>query len=296
MIAIARLLLFATALLVAGCRSEPASSGGAPSQVALWEVSGPRGEQAWLFGTVHALPENVEWQRPAIVAALGKADRFVMEIGAPVDQAAVAALLQRLGQSPGLPDPLHRTPAPQRTAIAAAFQQLEVDPTRFAGVEDWVVALQIAGIASQRAGNSAADGVETQLRGMAAGRPVIGLETIEGQLAIFDRLPASQQAILLQQTAAEIATERDEQSDLLRLWLAGNDTAIASETARGLLANPGLREALLVKRNAEWASRIEEMLRQNARPFVAVGAAHLAGPDGLPALLAARGWTVRRIP
>ncbi|MCG6121031.1 MAG: TraB/GumN family protein, partial [Blastomonas sp.] len=40
---------------------------------------------------------------------------------------------------------------------------------------------------------------------------------------------------------------------------------------------------------------ITDMMRLGARPFVAVGAAHLAGPDSVQALLEARGYTVTRL-
>ena len=54
-------------------------------------------------------------------------------------------------------------------------------------------------------------------------------------------------------------------------------------------------QALLVKRNQAWAERIEPLLAEGRRPLVAVGTAHLLGPDGVAALLEARGYTVRRI-
>jgi len=52
---------------------------------------------------------------------------------------------------------------------------------------------------------------------------------------------------------------------------------------------------LFTGRNRAWSGRIAAMMEQGARPFVAVGAAHMAGPEGLPALLLAKGYRVARV-
>jgi len=70
---------------------------------------------------------------------------------------------------------------------------------------------------------------------------------------------------------------------------------IAHETQSGLLAEPGLRAALFTRRNQAWLLVIARAIAGGKRPFVAVGAAHMAGPQGLVALLNAAGWRVERM-
>lgn len=83
---------------------------------------------------------------------------------------------------------------------------------------------------------------------------------------------------------------------MVALWLRGNDLGIAKESDSGFLADSGLHEALLSNRNRNWADQLDAMLKAGAKPFVAVGAAHLAGSDSLQRLMMARGWTIKRVP
>ena len=70
---------------------------------------------------------------------------------------------------------------------------------------------------------------------------------------------------------------------------------VAPGERRIVNAEARLREALLVARNRNWAEQIAAMLKSGKRPFVAVGAAHVAGIDGLPEMLASKGFTVKRV-
>ena len=258
-------------------------------------ISDATGPRAWRFGTVHALPEGVKWQGPAIVKAVGAADRLVLEVGDELNPHNAQSALARLGFTPGLPPPSERI-APERKAdLLALYNKLGVDDRNFVGEESWAVALQLAAIASKQEGVTADNGVEPALREMAKGKPVEGLETLDAQFGAFDGLSERDQAALLADVAHEASRGDTEDRDMMLLWVKGDTQGIAAEARKGFLAEPGLRAALLTKRSNKWAQEIDAMIQRGAHPFVAVGAAHVSGADGLPALMAARGYTVRRV-
>lgn len=282
-------------LALSGCHR--ADEAGQPSQVALWAITRP-GEAAprgWIIGTVHALPPETHWRRAAIDGAMAQADRLVLEIGEPVTPATAQDALARLGTTPGLPPPSARLDPAGRTALIAACRRLGLDDARFAGIESWAVALQLSALASQQAGARAEDGVEPQVRTAMAGKPVLGLETVTSQFAAFDGLPPHAQDVLLTDVAREANTSTDSDQDLVALWLRGDDLGLSRQANAGFLSDPVLHEALLTARNRAWTAQLDAMLRAGAHPFVAVGAAHVAGHDGLPVMLRARGWSLRRV-
>jgi len=59
--------------------------------------------------------------------------------------------------------------------------------------------------------------------------------------------------------------------------------------------NPSLYDVLLKRRNLAWADKLAAEMTGSGVELVNVGALHMVGPDGLPALLAARGFKVERV-
>jgi uncharacterized protein YbaP (TraB family) len=108
-------------------------------------------------------------------------------------------------------------------------------------------------------------------------------------------LPEAEQRDLLGAVIEDMARNRETPSRHAADWYRGRIDHLADPETSALLADPELREALYTARNRAWAERLVAILEGDPRPLVAVGTAHLAGDDGLPALLAARGYEVRRI-
>lgn len=284
---IRRALLILALIGLAACGA-PRQDWPEPSP-ALWEVTGPDGAHGWLFGTVHALPPGVEWRTRAVDVALEEADMLVVEVAELGDRDTARAAFERLARSSGLPPLSQRVPQADRPALATFMDRAGMDDADFADLESWAAALLLANAARSHGGGN---GVDHAL--LSSAERATGLESFGAQYRMFDRLSPEEQTDLLLGLAHDAGQER--QGERLRAWITGDMEKLAEETLVGILADPELRHALLISRNRAWAGRIEALLSAGEKPFIAVGAAHMLGPEGLPALLAERGYRVRRIP
>jgi uncharacterized protein YbaP (TraB family) len=281
------------AALVAGALLALAACGRAqhawpPPSPALWEVSGPAGRQAWLFGTVHALPKGMNWRTGKVDDALARSSVLVVEIADLNDTEAARSAFYRLSSTPRQPPLTQRVPPAARTAVLALLKRAGVGDESFPETETWGAAMILANRVSRA---DPANGVDGAL--IAGARRVEGLETFAEQYGVFDRLPQPEQADLLVATARDAATDVEDREAIA--WLTGDIATLERAAASGVLADPELREALQLARNRAWDKRIERLLANGEKPFVAVGAAHMFGQEGLPALLAAHGYEVRRV-
>ncbi|MBO0749334.1 MAG: TraB/GumN family protein [Porphyrobacter sp.] len=277
--------VLAAALALAGCGHE---ADWPPPKPALWQVTGPGGQQGWLFGTIHSLPDGVEWHTQPVDQAFSQSSVLVVEIANLSDTDAAAAAFRKLSTTPGLPPLTERVPPADRPQVAAFLAKAGLDDGAFPATESWGAAMILAN--RVRAADSG-NGVDRAL--IARARRVEGLETFESQYAVFDRLPPSAQAELLVGLAKDSASTSESAEE--RAWLTGDLAALQRQAATGVLAYPDLREPLQLARNRAWAARVAQLLADRERPFVAVGEAHMFGDESLPALLAARGYMVKRV-
>ncbi len=282
-------------VVLAGCSAAPGGTAAEapPPSPLLYELASADGTvEGWMLGTIHALPAGTDWRTPEIGRVVDAADLLVVEVASLGDGASVARSFAALSSTPGLPPLAERVPADLAAPLADLLRRGGHDPARFTGIETWAAAIILAQV---DAAGDPAHGVDRALLRDFAGRPVRELEGAEGQLAIFDRLTEAQQRTMLAAVIRESPRAREDPGRLQRAWLVGDAAAIEQSTREGILAGADLHLALLTNRNRRWADALIPMLQQEPRPLIAVGTAHLVGPEGLAALLEERGYRIRRL-
>jgi len=290
-------------LLLTACNSAPdpvtlnTVKTGTP---ALWKVSGTKPGQvgvAYMFGTIHILPNDVQWRTPALETAIAESDHLVIEVLGLDDPQSAAKIFSRLAVSPGQEQLDTRIKPSLRDDLDRIIDASKISERTLNRMETWAAALSLASAQTKSLGLDSSGGVEKKLTAQfeKAGKPIVALETIESQLSYFDRLPETQQRLMLTSVIEESVDSQQAFEELFNAWMTGDVEQIVTLSDTGILNDPKTREFLLVTRNEDWAEQLDKRLQRPGTSLVAVGAAHLAGPDAVQEMLAKRGYRVDKI-
>ena len=262
---------------------------------ALWKVA-DEDTTIYLFGTVHALPDGVEWYKGPIETALDSADTLVTEI--PADATSDPASQQAIAMQAMLPEgeTLRGILGEEQAAkYEAALTGFGLPVNAFDRFEPWFAGMTMAVLPLLKNGWTAESGVENVVE-TSAGETVTrdALETVEYQIGVFDNLPQETQIEFLMSTIDNIDQLVPLMDEMLAEWVAGDADGLAELMNRSL-TDPALAKALLYDRNANWAEWIDQRMDTPGTVFIAVGAGHLAGEKSVQDYLAGRDIAVTRI-
>ena len=288
-----RLVMLTFALTLAACSNSTDLPAGSVASPPFYEITNSDGTvEGWIFGTIHALPADTRWRTSTIDTVIAEADFLVVEVAALDDRMKMARIFRELDDTPDLPPMSDRIPENLHHRLVGVTAKGRIDMRTLSRSETWAAALLLAQIEAK---GDPEYGVDRALIRAFAGRDIRELEGAIAQLQIFDQLPETAQRDLLIEVIRGSDEQNDQAQNLQMAWLAGDLAALEKASETGILAVPALRTALLTERNQRWMVQLELALKDTRRPLIAVGAAHLIGPEGLIALLEHRGLVINRV-
>ncbi len=259
----------------------------------LFEISTPAAPPCYLFGTFHSEDPRVLALSPATRDAFERSPVFILEM--IPDAQAMTRSMEIMVYGDGR-DLARVAGAPLYGRLVEAVAELGLPEAAVRGFKPWAAAT-LLGLPPARTGEFL--DIHLYRTALAVGKQVIGLETIEEQVAVFDSLGEEDQILMLKETL----DTRDQLprvfERLLEAYLDRDLTALAL-LGDGYLGQgaPRLaekfRRAALDDRNLRMAARLDAYLRAGGC-FIAVGALHLPGEDGLLARLGRAGLRVRAV-
>jgi uncharacterized protein YbaP (TraB family) len=122
-----------------------------------------------------------------------------------------------------------------------------------------------------------------------------GLETIAEQFAVFDAIPYKDQMDdLLKSAKDNMADDKAEYAKMMAAYTAEDLTKLEQFMNESENKTTSHNDVLLINRNKNWISKIEQIAKEKPT-FFGVGAAHLAGNEGVIMLLRKKGFKVEAV-
>lgn len=298
-----RLAALATAPLAGGCTSLPWRFSATGFTPLMLVASAPQAAPVVLYGTLHVGTPRMQPLPEAVQAGWDATSALAVEIDAPVRWNALVA------------DFRPRVPMPAGTTVDDVLPAALVAEVRdYFGFDDaqwqtlrrrqpwWIANFRFTTPADRELAAGLERGGERHFLSLAreTARPILELERPEEQVLGVSGGSMAEQAAQFERWYRAVRAHGGMLGPLLAAWRHGDVARLSAYKAAAwgdAATLPTLRERFFTARDRRMAERIAGEARAlPGRPlFVAVGAYHLVDDDGIPARLAADGFTVRRI-
>ena len=306
------LAFLCVSLLLVSCKTTKEASGDSGTNVKtekelkyeplanalLWEITNDSIENpSYLYGTIHIIPSEDYFLPKGTLEAIGSSEKMVFEIDMKEmnNIAKQLGLLSKAFMKDGLTLKDLYTEE-EYEIVKEHFRKIGLPIFFLERMKPMLLTVFASGdFDPSDLQSGAAKSYEMEFYDMAKDSKMEtgGLETIEYQMSIFDSIPYTEQAEMLLETIELSDTESggfQEMIDIYKLQdIEGMQTMFDEDDSI-----EGNEDILLIDRNKNWIPLIGEYMKEGTT-FFAVGAGHLAGPDGVLHLLRKEGYRIRPV-
>jgi len=257
----------------------------------LWKIEGDSlPAPSYLFGTMHIIPKDSFFIPPELEQVLDSCTRLVMEI----DLNGPSMLKSMMGMVMPPSTSLKKLLSEEDYAYLKTFMKdsLPVSIPMYQMIKPIFISQQVAASYCLQ-GASESYELYFMQKFNAAGKETSGLETVDEQMAFLDEIPLEEQAAQLMETVRNPGKSCEQVKQMIALY--------RKQDLGGLLSlieqDPELADqmgSLLGQRNQNWIPVLEKLMKKEPL-FIAVGAGHLPGNEGVIALLLRAGYTVTAV-
>lgn len=252
----------------------------------------------YLYGTVHLLPDDLDWQKDDMRAAFKEAGTVFFEVDSGTDaQAEATVLATSLGMRKDglrLSDGLDSY---QLKLLDAAAHNGKISLAALDSMKPWLASEFLTVAAASNVGLSPELSADEALKSRAKReqKNIIYLETIEDQIRVSADQPDFVQITLLTETLEGFNNLGTELQTIVNSWAVGRTDFLTREMVQALKnKSHDFYNALLRDRNRKWTKTLTRWMEDSGTGFVAVGTSHLLGEDSLIEMLREQGYQVSR--
>ena len=261
------------------------------SNALLWKVSKISYPPSYVFGTIHVSDPRITNLPELVKSALSNSDIFVMEALPTPEEALLLSQMMFYADGTTLKDYLNDDLF-NRTAEVLLTFQLPVEAV--AVMRPWAAFLMM----NYPADNTMPLDLKLFEIAMSQGARTVGLETLSEQGAVFSEMALEDQLRLLLDTVCNYDSFNQNIEKMKQLYLDKNLNGLLSAGTQHPYADEPvykeLNRRLLTDRNKIMAEKMQAVL-QEGDAFIAIGALHLPGNDGVLARLNKQGYKITAI-
>ncbi|AJR07740.1 TraB/GumN family protein [Photobacterium gaetbulicola] len=253
----------------------------------VWQAQDAN-RQFIILGSIHAGDDNFYPLPAAFTTHWDSADALVVEANILKPSSArlnpaVATTAQMLSDA-------------EKQSLAATAKQADLSSSSLLSSPPWLAAISLQMKMAEQAGLSPDRGIDLTLlkRARASQLPILELESIEQQLRLMEQLDDHGKDLLMA-TVNEWGEMTEQLTCLINAWQAGDQQQLATLFDNSQY-NDQTDAALIIERNHDWAAQLShDPTYQQGKFLIVVGAMHLLGQEGLPALLKQEGFSINQL-
>lgn len=264
---------------------------------AIWVVK-DEDSTLYLFGTVHLLPDDLNWQRDDMKNALDSAGTVYFEIpsddAAQVEANVLTTNLGLYGSGSRLSKYLDSY---QLKLLEAASHNGNLSYAALDSMKPWLAAEFLTVAAAVDVGLSPDLSADAALKNRAerSQKNILYLDTIEGQIRASADQPDFVQMAVLTETLSQFNDIGNDMSRVVQAWSVGNTPFLEKELIAAFKTrSPDYYQTLFADRNTAWAKEFDRFMQGSGTGFAAIGVGHLLGDESVLRRLKDEGYAVKR--
>jgi uncharacterized protein YbaP (TraB family) len=262
----------------------------------MWQISGNNLKQnSYLFGTIHAIPYDDYFLGKNTIKKIKECQNLVMELDLSNMNEQSIASLSLLPENTKITDFI----------TAQEYNQLEdflihnygMNKAIFENVYSKLKPLFVEQFIMLSIVGENKKMYENEINDIAIenNKQKIGLETLEEQLALFDSIPLALQYKNLIENLHQFEVQKKQYQDMVEAYKQQDIQYLRTQFDKHFIDEMSIYKTILLDdRNIRWIPKIEKIIQENSS-FIAIGAGHLPGENGIINLLKKQGYTVQAI-
>lgn len=250
----------------------------------FWKLESPTGKVSYLFGTIHTDDNRVSNFSPNVVNAIKSVDAFMMEAAENRDPSVM------LLSEGNLATQLTEAEFEQVRALAD-FHTMHLGAAM--QMKPWLLAV-VFDLPKPQTPFAQDNMLMSEAEN--ASKDVVGIESAKEHFSVMDNFSLDEQMVMLRAVLKRTPAQKETDFErLMAAYLAGDSdklTALDEKITGGMLPKElwaKMRTKLLDERNVVMADRTTAVAKDRS-VFIAVGASHLSGDDGLIAAFKKAGF------